>query len=121
MRLIFVYNAKSNLSSKAFDFAHKILSPETYSCELCKITHHQIGERQSWTSFREQSDMEMNFLYKDEFEKKYTLNFSYPVILVLDTNKRMNVLMNKDEIAKLSTAEELREALIKASRKYKQQ
>ena len=110
MELIFVYNAKSNLSNKAFDFAHKILSPETYSCELCSITHHQLGERQTWKAFREKSDVKMRFLYKNEFEKSFDTSYDYPVILFSQENV-LQLLMNKSTIAKYKTAEALSKAL----------
>jgi len=38
-RLIFVYNAESGTMNSAIDFAHKMLSPETYECNLCRITY----------------------------------------------------------------------------------
>ena len=37
--LIFIYNAKSGLVNELLDFAHKIISPETYNCNLCAITY----------------------------------------------------------------------------------
>lgn len=110
MELIFVYNAKSKLTNKAFDFAHKIVSPDSYSCELCSITHHQIGERKAWKDFRKKSALNMRFLYKDEFEKTFGTQYHYPVILSLQNNT-LSILMNKDSIAMHHTAEALSKAL----------
>lgn len=113
MELIFVYNAKSSLSNKAFDFAHKILSPDTYSCELCSITHHQIGERQAWKDFREKSDYNMSFLYKNEFEEKFKAHYNYPIILLKNDKNQLHLLMDKEAISAHNTADTLSAALIK--------
>ena len=37
--LIFIDNAKSGLVNEMIDFAHKIVSPETYDCNLCAISY----------------------------------------------------------------------------------
>ena len=34
---LFVYNAKSDKLHKYLDFAHKIISPKTYACDLCSL------------------------------------------------------------------------------------
>jgi len=39
MELILVNNAKNGVFNKAIDFAHKIVSPQTYECSLCSITY----------------------------------------------------------------------------------
>ena len=37
--LIFIYNAKSGFINELVDIPHKIISPETYDCNLCAITY----------------------------------------------------------------------------------
>ena len=39
VELLFVYNADTGLFNTVADAAHKILSPSTYSCNLCKVTY----------------------------------------------------------------------------------
>ncbi len=43
--LIFVYNANSDLFSTVTDFAHKILSPSTYQCQLCALTYGNFSKK----------------------------------------------------------------------------
>ena len=81
MTLIFVYNTDSNPISSLIDLGHKILSPETYSCSLCKLTHGPFTEIDAWKAFRTSIGFPMEFLHRDEFEKKYNQRFQYPVIL----------------------------------------
>jgi hypothetical protein len=45
--LIFIYNAKSGLVNEMIDFAHKIVSPETYDCNLCAISYGTFTKKKS--------------------------------------------------------------------------
>jgi hypothetical protein len=105
--LIFIYNAKSDGISKAFDFAHKIISPKTYSCDLCSLTHGNFGERKAWIEFQENSSIKMKFYHKDEFEKEFKTSYDYPVIL---TNK-LNLFISKNEINKIDSVQRLIELI----------
>ncbi|MBC8316917.1 MAG: GTPase [Desulfobulbaceae bacterium] len=81
MKLIFVYNADSGFVSSMLDIGHKIVNPETYSCNLCQMTFDTFTENKKWKEFREGSHVEMEFLHRDEFEKKYNMKLDYPVVL----------------------------------------
>lgn len=39
MKLIFVYNSDSTFASLIKDTAHKLASPTTYPCNLCRLTY----------------------------------------------------------------------------------
>ena len=71
--LIFVYNANSDLFSTVTDFAHKLLSPSTYNCNLCALTYGNFTIKQEWKSFIEELAIKTVFLHKDEFEKQYKI------------------------------------------------
>ncbi|NMW21133.1 MAG: GTPase [Chlorobiaceae bacterium] len=105
MTLIFVYNTDSNPVSTLIDMAHKILSPETYDCSLCKLTHGPFTEIEAWKEFRISLGVPVEFLHRDEFEKKYGQSFQYPVILQKNVN--FEVLLPKTEIDDLANLEEL--------------
>ncbi len=91
-RLIFIYNADAGLVNTALDIAHKLLSPDTYSCNLCMLTHDTFAERSAWKAFRESTSMPMVFLHKDEYEQsandqdcsKTQSTYTYPIILKED-------------------------------------
>ena len=99
MTLIFVYNTDSNPISGLIDLGHKIVSPETYNCSLCKLTHGPFTEREEWKTFRISIGVPVEFLHRDEFERKYDQHFEYPVILKKDPN--IEVLLSKPEIDSL--------------------
>jgi hypothetical protein len=80
--LIFVYNADSGLFNGMADAAHKIFSPDTYSCNLCKVTYGWFTERGAWRDFIEQLDTPCRFLHRDEFRAAYPgLEIDLPVVL----------------------------------------
>ena len=49
--LIFIYNAKSGLVNELIDFAHKIISPESYDCNLCAITYGTFAMEKNWDNY----------------------------------------------------------------------
>lgn len=100
-RLVFVYNANSGGINTALDIAHKLLSPSTYSCNLCLLTHDTFTERSVWKSFREQHDVPMLFLHKDEYEQQYNQTYPYPVILQ-ERQGQQSVLMPASEINQIT-------------------
>ncbi|HEV2800926.1 MAG TPA: hypothetical protein VGW12_10540 [Pyrinomonadaceae bacterium] len=80
--LVFVYNAESGLFNTLGDVAHKILSPETYACNLCALTHTAFRVRREWTQFLESLDAHTEFLHADELHERYGLrNLPLPAIL----------------------------------------
>jgi hypothetical protein len=73
-KLLFVYNANSGTFNLLADIGHKILSPDTYSCSLCAVTHGIFKEKQQWRSFVESLPIECVFLHRDEFLQQYPDN-----------------------------------------------
>ena len=112
MKLLFVYNARSGKTRAAIDIAHKIISPSTYSCDLCSLTHGIFSEKIAWKEFVEKTDVEMTFYHIDEFEERYGSRFDYPLILRAE-GETLEPFMDKDEIAGIEDVE----GLIKLIRK----
>jgi len=110
MEIIFIYNAKSGRLNTLLDFAHKIVSPSTYGCDLCKLTHATFGEREAWIFFTEVSDVPFTFYHIDEYEALFTQSFSYPIVLKKEANV-LSVLLDTDAIAGFSSTEELIRAI----------
>ena len=105
MKLIFVYNANSGRLNTLFDIAHKLISPETYQCDLCSLTHGALSEKKAWQEFRKKSGLKMEFLHKDEFEQLHAKTFDYPVILKQADD--IELLLNADEISHIKSVDEL--------------
>ncbi|SEL11625.1 hypothetical protein SAMN04487910_1769 [Aquimarina amphilecti] len=112
--ILFVYNANSENWSKYLDFAHKIISPSTYSCGLCSLTHGNFSEKKIWKTFRETVSSKMVFLYKDEFLGKYKdeqyQEFIFPIVLEQKKNK-LDPLIESEELKSIQSVENLIENL----------
>ena len=104
-KLLFVYNAKSYILNSAFDFAHKIISPKTYNCNLCKLTHSNFGEKKEWNEFRESSIHELEFLHIDEFENNHKRE-QYPAVFEV-IGDILKIVINSVELNEVNSTEEL--------------
>ena len=97
--IIFVYNADSGALNTALDMAHKLLSPRTYRCSLCSITHGVFREREAWKAFRDAMDEDMLFLHRDEFEARFPQRSGmreYPLVLREQAGEVEMLLSAKD-------------------------
>ena len=68
--LIFIYNAKSGFINELVDFAHKIISPNTYDCNLCAITYGTFTMEKSWANYVQSLPVKSVFTYKDKLVDK---------------------------------------------------
>lgn len=80
-RIIFVYNANSRLGQGLLDSLHKIVSPTTYDCNLCALTHGNFGPKKEWKSFLENTTASLEFYHKDEYQKQFASKFAMPYAL----------------------------------------
>lgn len=96
MKLIFIYNAKSGKRNALLDAGHKLFSPSTYPCSLCALTYDTFRENSIWKTFRENSNLEMDFLHKDEFESKFpSVKVLYPTVLKLEDHQLTTALTSE--------------------------
>ncbi len=113
MRMLFVYNADSGRLNSWLDIGHKLLSPDTYSCNLCSLTHGLLTEREEWRNYRESASDELVFLHRDEFERECGEGcaFNYPVILREQEGGGYETLLSAEEIDGFGELAELIERL----------
>ena len=111
MKIIFVYNADSGFVNTLLDIGHKAISPKTYQCSLCSITHGVLNERDDWKAFRESSKDEMVFLHRDEFEKKYKIKKDYPVVLMQNEEGTLDELIDTNSMNEMKDMNELMDKL----------
>ena len=110
MRLIFVYNTSSGKVNAILDSLHKIASPETYDCSLCAITFGKFSENKTWKTFRENSEIDMEFYHRDEFMKqfksKWLPKYDFPVILS-EENGELKLFISSEELNDLIEVSQL--------------
>lgn len=82
-KLIFIYNADSGKLNALGDSLHKFISPSTYKCDLCKLTHGFFKEKQEWSDFLSDLDLDAIFLHRNELDGAFLHLKSYqsPVVL----------------------------------------
>ena len=106
-KLIFVYNADSGILNSLKDWAHKIISPETYPCSLCTLTYDNLGMRRTWREFIEELECDVEFLHRDEFAEQFNMEgISLPAAFI-QQNGRPELWMKTEEMDSFDSLNEL--------------
>ena len=106
-KLVFVYNADSGLFNTVTDIAHKIMSPKTYSCHLCSLTHGYFKVRDTWVTFLQSIDAECEFLHRDELFEKYAIADADLPQIYKNRNGKLEPWISRDDIERFSHVDEL--------------
>lgn len=113
-KLLFIYNANSGKINGYLDALHKLMSPKTYSCNLCEITYGVFTENKTWKKFRTSGNFPMKFIHLDEFKKQYASKFgskfTFPIVL-LENKGELELFISTNELNGLKNAEELIEMI----------
>ena len=108
-KIIFVYNANSGLFSSLKDTIHKTVSPKTYQCSLCQITFGAFNMKEDWKEFIQKLPYEIEFLHKDEFNKKYgKTEYDFPNAFTIK-NGKPDLLISDKEINSAKSIEDLKD------------
>lgn len=108
MELIFIYNAGSGFFDSVTDFAHKLISPSTYQCNLCALTHGNFGIKTKWKEYLDSLAISQSFYHKDEWEKQAdSKKFEYPVVLLKNEKKELKPIITSDEMNGISDLDQL--------------
>jgi len=115
MKLIFVYNSDGAIASLIKDTAHKLVSPKTYPCNLCRLTYPLASMKGEWRKFIESLPHEVVFLHRDEFREQYPdqKNVQLPAVFKTDTSAPQ-LLISHNEINKAKNLSELIEVVKKS-------
>ena len=97
-RLLFVYNAENGVFNALLDSAHKVFSPATYECSLCKYTHGLTGMLLPWKRFLDSLPQGKEFLHRTEFRQVYPGDDTpLPAIFLIEGEQR-RLLLSADGI-----------------------
>ena len=107
--LIFVYNAKSGTLNAAIDYFHKIVSPETYDCNLCILTYDNFGKKKEWKAFLNNLEVPIQFLYADDMK---ILGMDESIKLPILMAKRGEVLIDSKKMNSLDSIDKLMEEVL---------
>ncbi len=111
--LILVYNANATVFAVTVDFFHKLFSPQTYQCNLCRVTYGPVTIKKEWKQFLDSLSYTVVFYHKDQFVRDVPGSGveTFPVILTREAGV-LSVLVSTDEINQVSTIDELKLLLI---------
>jgi hypothetical protein len=110
-KIVFVYNADSGVASLVKDFIHRIVSPETYPCNLCAVTYGNFGMKGSWRSFVENLEVPVVFLHKDEFSEAYEFQGAEFPSAFMEEDGNLEYLITADEMDTVESVNELKTML----------
>lgn len=106
-RLIFVYNAEAGLVAGMMDSIHKLVSPATYACGLCAITHGALRMDPRWRAWLRTAPIEAIFHHRPDFHAAYPeVDVALPAIL-RDTDGRLAPLLTGPDFAAITTVDAL--------------
>ena len=106
--LVFVYNADSGLVSTLLDIGHKIVSPQTYSCNLCALTHSTFSMRDELKQFVAQLNCPIEFLHRDELAEQYGLRDVPLPAIFLKIETGLQPWIGQEEINRCHSLAELK-------------
>ena len=106
LELIFIYNAKSGVVNELIDFAHKIVSPETYDCNLCAISYGAFSMKKKWSTYIETLPFKSTFTYKDKFSKNGYSNIKFPSVFIR-SNEKLDEIISAREINEIKNLDQL--------------
>ncbi|MCJ8346730.1 hypothetical protein MJH12_14400 [bacterium] len=109
-RFHFVYNVNSGFLNTGIDIAHKIISPSTYNCHLCQLTHSVLKERELFTKFRDDFPNKIVFYHKDESLPDCMKEGPFPSIWTESTTQ-FQLLSGPEEISQFENISDLLEYL----------
>ena len=105
--LLFVYNADTGLFSVVTDYAHKILSPKTYPCNLCALTYGNMGMNKKWKEFIAGLRVPIEFLHRDEFVKFHTVSDTQLPAAFVKKGASITMLITSGEINECTSVDAL--------------
>lgn len=112
-KIVFVYNANAGLFSALTDSAHKLLSPKTYSCNLCKLTYGLKNMKQEWADFIKTLPYPLEFLHRDELHKQHPELKDVELPAVFMEEAVLNEWVPASEINKVESLPALKELITK--------
>ena len=106
LELIFIYNAKSGVVNELIDFAHKIVSPEAYDCNLCVISYGAFSMKKKWSTYIKTLPFKSTFTYKDKFSKNGYSNIKFPSVFIR-SNEKLDEIISATEINEIKNLDQL--------------
>jgi hypothetical protein len=107
MKLVFVYNAEAGILNGLMDSIHKTVSPTTYACDLCALTHGFFTMDKTWRQWLKALPMPTHFYHRADFKAAWPdVTVELPVIM-LEHKSALTPLVAADEFSGAKTINDL--------------
>lgn len=107
-RLLLVYHADGGRWQALRDAAHKLVSPDTYPCTLCTLTHGVVRERSAWRAFRARHGTTVAIWHRDEFAAAFPDQpIRTPCVMARASDGMMHEVLSPAAIAAISDVDGL--------------
>jgi membrane protease subunit (stomatin/prohibitin family) len=104
---VFAYAVDGGTMSSIVNYAHKMVSPGTYRCNMCALTYGTFGTKKEWTKFIESLARETIFLHRDEFNERYpAVEDALPAVFV-ERDGTLSIVVDAREMSTAKTLDEL--------------
>ncbi len=99
-QVVFVYAVDGGIVNSLMNFTHKLISPRTYSCNLCALTSDMLGNKREWARFIQELGVATEFLHRNEFAARYPgAQYSFPTVFLSTENTDLKVLITSSELS----------------------
>ena len=106
LELIFIYNAESGVVNELIDFAHKIVSPDTYDCKLYAMSYGAFFMEKKWLTYIETLPFKSTFTYKDKFFRNEYSDTKFPSVF-MRSNENLDEIISATEINEIKNLDQL--------------
>lgn len=107
-RLVFVYNANAGLLAGVLDSVHKTVSPETYTCNLCALTHGMLTMRPDWRRWLKSLPMPADFYHRRDFRSAFPECANEPLPLVGRlSDGHLSIVLSSDALSQVKSVDQL--------------
>lgn len=80
------------------DYVHKAVSPDSYECNLFRVTYGAAGMKDMWREFVDALPLRVQFLHRDNMAKLYPqLHATFPAAF-LRRGSYLTLFLSADEI-----------------------
>ena len=111
-RLILLYNAESGFMNAVWDSVQKIVSPGSYQCALCALSHGTFTMRGPWRAFLKGLPLSVEEYHRDEFASAFPEAEIQPAaILIADSDAKPRILVSAEELDAIESLDRLIEVV----------
>jgi hypothetical protein len=107
LSLLFVYNANAGIAAGIIDSIHKVVSPSTYSCDLCALSYGLARMNPQWRDWLRDLPIETTFFHKPDFSEAWPNNREQLPAVFLCRDGDLQILLSAAEFKALDSVDSL--------------